>query len=51
VRSLGFSTSEFALSLFVGIIATPLAPIAKDLSTSLQAGVSSIGPLKSAMRR
>jgi hypothetical protein len=41
-----FATRDFALSLFVGVIATPLAPIAKDLTTSLQAAVSSVRSLK-----
>jgi hypothetical protein len=41
-----FTTREFALSLLVGMMATPLAPIAKDLTTSLQAAVSSARLLK-----
>lgn len=34
------------LALFVGIVATPLAPIAKDLSTSLNAAVKAVGAFK-----
>jgi len=41
-----FGTSNFALSALVGFVATPLAPIAKDLATSLQAAVSAASTLK-----
>jgi len=41
-----FTSSDFALSLLVGVIATPLAPIAKDLTTSLQTAVSAASALK-----
>jgi hypothetical protein len=34
------------LAIFVGIVATPLAPIAKDLSTSLNAAVKAVGSFK-----
>lgn len=33
-------------ALFIGIVATPLAPIAKDLSTSLSAAVKAVGSFK-----
>lgn len=39
-------TSEFFLSLLVGLSATPLAPIAKDLATSLQSAVSAVRAAK-----
>lgn len=41
-----FTSREFALSLLVGLIATPLAPIAKDLTTSLQSAVGAVRTLK-----
>jgi len=41
-----FSTENIALSLLIGVSATPLAPIAKDLASSLQAAVAAVGPLK-----
>jgi len=37
---------QLVLSLLVGFIATPLAPISKDLATSLQAAVSAVGTIK-----
>lgn len=41
-----FGTGNFALSFLVGISATPLAPVAKDLASSLQGAVSAVGMLK-----
>ncbi|HEY6257240.1 MAG TPA: hypothetical protein VIY51_15760 [Xanthobacteraceae bacterium] len=41
-----FTIHDFALSLLVGLSATPLAPIAKDLTSSLQAAVSAARALK-----
>jgi hypothetical protein len=41
-----FGTWQFGLSLMVGLSATPLAPIAKDLSTSLQAAAKAVGAVK-----
>jgi len=41
-----FGTRNFALSALIGFVATPLAPIAKDLATSLQAAVSAASTLK-----
>jgi hypothetical protein len=38
----GFGVHEFIISLVVGFSATPLAPVAKDLASSLQSAVSSI---------
>jgi len=38
-----FKTSSFVLALLVGASAAPLAPVAKDLSSSLQAAVSAVG--------
>jgi hypothetical protein len=39
-------TKEFPLSLLVGLLATPLAPIAKDLSTALATAVNTMQLLK-----
>lgn len=41
-----FTTATFWLCLLTGAIATPLAPIAKDLATSLQTAVSAVSTLK-----
>jgi hypothetical protein len=41
-----FGTWHFPLSLVVGLAATPLAPVAKDLATSLQAAASAISAVK-----
>lgn len=41
-----FKTSEFVMALLVGASAAPVAPIAKDLSSSLQAAVSAVGAAK-----
>lgn len=41
-----FSSGNFALALVVGLSATPLAPIAKDLASSLQAAANAVGVLK-----
>lgn len=38
--------SWLPLALFIGVVATPLAPIAKDLSTSLSAAVKAVGTFK-----
>jgi hypothetical protein len=38
-----FGTSKFYLALLVGLSATPLAPVAKDLTSSLQAAASAVG--------
>ena len=38
--------SNIALSLLTGMIATPLAPVAKDLVSSLQAAVAAVSALK-----
>jgi hypothetical protein len=40
-------THEFLLSLLVGLIATPLAPVAKDLSSAIAAAVKTVGFIKS----
>jgi hypothetical protein len=40
------SLDNFCLSVLVGISATPLAPVAKDLASSLQAAVNAVGSLK-----
>jgi hypothetical protein len=42
----GFGIWQFGLSLLVGLSATPLAPVAKDLASSLQAAVSAVGAVK-----
>jgi len=41
-----FTSSHFALSLLVGITAAPLAPVTKDLASSLQAAASALSALK-----
>jgi hypothetical protein len=41
-----FGTWQFGLSLLIGLSATPLAPIAKDLATSLQAAVTAVRAVK-----
>ena len=38
--------SNIALSLLTGMIATPLAPVAKDLASGLQAAVTAVSALK-----
>lgn len=39
-------SQEFILSLLVGVSATPLAPVAKDLASTLQAAVNAVSTLK-----
>lgn len=41
-----YTATNIALSLLVGVGAAPLAPVAKDLASSLQAAVSAVGTLK-----
>jgi hypothetical protein len=41
-----FVSGNFAFCLLTGALATPLAPIAKDLADSLQAAVSAVGKFK-----
>jgi hypothetical protein len=41
-----YTQSNIVLSLLIGVIATPLAPVAKDLASSLQAAVSAVGTIK-----
>ena len=41
------SSNEFVLAVLVGIVAVPLAPIAKDISSSLVAAVNAIKATKS----
>jgi hypothetical protein len=38
-----FASWQFGLSLIVGLSATPLAPVAKDLASSLQAAAAAVG--------
>jgi hypothetical protein len=40
------TSPNILLSLLVGLIATPLAPVAKDLATSLQTAVTAVSTLK-----
>jgi hypothetical protein len=42
----GLDANAVPLSLLLGVVATPLAPVAKDLATSLQTAVSAVGALK-----
>ena len=41
-----FASWQFGLALVVGLSAAPLAPVAKDLATSLQAAAAAIGAAK-----
>jgi hypothetical protein len=41
-----FKTRTFGLALLVGLSAAPLAPVAKDLASSLQAAASAVGAAK-----
>jgi hypothetical protein len=41
-----YTTGPIVLSLLTGVVATPLAPVAKDLASSLQTAVSAVGMLK-----
>jgi len=41
-----YTTANIILSLLVGVAAAPLAPVAKDLASSLQAAVSAVRTLK-----
>jgi hypothetical protein len=41
-----FTAGKIVLSLLVGLSATPLAPVAKDLASSLQAAAGAVGTLK-----
>lgn len=40
------ASRDFVIAFIVGAVSTPLAPIAKDLSTSLAAAVKAVGSLK-----
>jgi hypothetical protein len=46
VFGIPISNANLALSLLVGVVATPLAPVAKDLVSSIQAAVGAVGTLK-----
>jgi len=41
-----FTSQQFVLALLLGAISTPLAPIAKDLSSAIAAAVSAVAPWK-----
>lgn len=41
-----FSSQDFGLAILVGLLATPLAPIAKDLSTALATAVNTLQLVK-----
>ena len=40
-------TNRLWLCLLIGVVATPLAPVSKDLVSALQAAATSLGKLKS----
>jgi hypothetical protein len=40
------ASKEFIVAIIIGAVSTPLAPIAKDLSTSLAAAVKAVGSFK-----
>jgi hypothetical protein len=42
----GIASWYFPLSIIVGLSATPLAPVAKDLTTALQAAAGAVGTLR-----
>jgi hypothetical protein len=39
-------SSDFLVALLIGAISTPLAPVAKDLSTALSTAVGAVGAVK-----
>jgi hypothetical protein len=39
--------NHFFVALLVGLVSTPLAPVAKDVSTALTAAVRAVGAFKS----
>ncbi|HUH84150.1 MAG TPA: hypothetical protein VLX85_06045 [Stellaceae bacterium] len=41
-----FTTSKFPIALIVGLGATPLAPVAKDLASALQTAANAVGTVK-----
>jgi len=41
-----YTTTHILLSLLIGVSATPLAPVAKDLASTLQAAVTAVGAAK-----
>jgi hypothetical protein len=41
-----FASGDFAFCLLTGALAAPLAPVAKDLASSLQTAVSAVGKLR-----
>ena len=47
VAESSYSFHDFLVAFFVGIIATPIAPIANDLASALQAGVNALKPFRS----
>jgi hypothetical protein len=47
----GFSSNNVILGLIVGLVAVPLAPVAKDLVSSLQAAASAIQTTQRGIRR
>jgi hypothetical protein len=46
LEGINFAPKELALSVLVGLLATPLAPIAKDLASALQSAVNTMQLLK-----
>ena len=45
----GWNNHNWGLAIALGVIATPLAPIAKDLSSALQTGVQALQSWKGAI--
>jgi hypothetical protein len=41
-----FNRDSLLMAAIVGVVATPLAPIAKDLATSLTTAAKAVGALK-----
>ena len=51
INSGGFNGSNFILGLVVGLVAVPLAPVAKDLVSSLQAAAGALQATQRGVRR
>lgn len=51
INSDGFNASNFILGLVVGLVAVPLAPVAKDLVSALQAAAGALQSTQRGVRR
>jgi hypothetical protein len=41
-------SSEYITAIVIGLVSTPLAPVAKDLASSLQAAANAVNTVKQA---